>query len=353
MRLNWRGKGNYAYACARVRAKKALLLTRDNYPKLLMMDLNEIARFLGETQYQTEMAELGMKFEGVNLIEMGTSRNLAHVNRQILSFCKGDLRQMVENYLSRWDTYNIKTILRGKFYGASADEIQEDIVAAGRFSEEYLNFLISLNGVSEVLEELRKKEGLVIPDEVRAAYDSSGGLGPIEDYLDKTYFSDLLSCIACGTKAERILKDFLRKEVDIRNVMTLLKTKRAKMPAEKIATFMIDGGFELGSSDLAALAGVETYDQVVSDLSKLSFYEEIKDPLERSKQTGSLTDVALAMQKVLASKSQSFSHIHPLSVLPIVDYMVRKKIEVDNIRIIARGKESGLDSEQIKKLLVI
>jgi V/A-type H+-transporting ATPase subunit C len=40
-------------------------------------------------------------------------------------------------------------------------------------------------------------------------------------------------------------------------------------------------------------------------------------------------------------------------VLPIVDFMVRKKIEVDNIRIIARGKESGLDSEQIKKLLVI
>jgi V/A-type H+-transporting ATPase subunit C len=59
------------------------------------------------------------------------------------------------------------------------------------------------------------------------------------------------------------------------------------------------------------------------------------------------------MQKVMASESQEFSHIHPLSVLPIVDFMVRKKIEVDNIRIIARGKESGLDAEQIKKLLVI
>ena len=68
---------------------------------------------------------------------------------------------------------------------------------------------------------------------------------------------------------------------------------------------------------------------------------------------GSLTDVALTMQKHLAASSQKFSHIYPLSVLPIIDFMIRKKIEVDNIRIIARGKESGLDVDHIKDLLVV
>ncbi|HOK28519.1 MAG TPA: hypothetical protein PLI21_05795, partial [Methanomassiliicoccaceae archaeon] len=53
-----RNKGNYPYATARVKAKKSHLLTQDNYPKLLMMDLNEISRFMGETQNKTEMAEL-------------------------------------------------------------------------------------------------------------------------------------------------------------------------------------------------------------------------------------------------------------------------------------------------------
>jgi V/A-type H+-transporting ATPase subunit C len=42
-----------------------------------------------------------------------------------------------------------------------------------------------------------------------------------------------------------------------------------------------------------------------------------------------------------------------LSILPIIDYLIRKKNEVDNIRIIARSKESGLDAELIKKLLVV
>ena len=84
-------KGNYSYACARVKAKKSLLLEKDNYPKLLMMDLNEIGRFLGETQYKEEMTELASRYDGVNLIELGTSRNLARMYTQVLSFTTGDL----------------------------------------------------------------------------------------------------------------------------------------------------------------------------------------------------------------------------------------------------------------------
>ncbi|MCE5295575.1 MAG: V-type ATPase subunit, partial [Euryarchaeota archaeon] len=75
--------------------------------------------------------------------------------------------------------------------------------------------------------------------------------------------------------------------------------------------------------------------------------------LETVRTKGSLTDVGLALRKILSKQSERFGHVYPLSVLPIVDYMIRKKNEVDNIRVIARGKQSGLDVEQIKKLLVV
>src|SRR5665647_1042327 len=101
-------KGNYAYACARIRAKKSLLLKKDVYPKLLLMDLSEIGRYLGETQYKEEMSELASRYDGVNLIELGTIRNLARMYTQVLSFTTGDLHDMVEKYLGRWDTWNVK-----------------------------------------------------------------------------------------------------------------------------------------------------------------------------------------------------------------------------------------------------
>ncbi len=349
----WGSKGNYSYVTARVKAKKSLLISRDNYPKLLLMDLNEIGRFLGETQYKVEMTELATKYDGVNLIELGTSKNLARVFTDILNYSEGDLQQMLESYLRRWDMWNIKTVLRGKYYGATVEEIQEDIVAAGRLSEEYVNSLIALDSVEDVLKEMRNKEGLALPDEVVAEYTSSKTLAPLEDYLDKTYYQDAIGCIKCSNRAERILKQFLRKEVDVTNLMTLMKLKKEGISPERPERYFIEGGEELSVNALVALSRAETMDQMVGELTKYSFYSVIKDALEEFKQTGSLTTVSLAMQRHLLRQSEKFSHIYPLSILPIIDYMLRKKQEVDNIRIIARCKESDLAPDQIKKLLVM
>jgi V/A-type H+-transporting ATPase subunit C len=353
MVLNWGRKGNYSYACARVKAKKSLLLTRDNYPKLLMMDLNEIGRFLGETQYQNEMAELASRYSGVNLIELGTSRNLARMNSNVLGFCTGELKEMIEAYLFRWDFWNIKTILRGKFYGATAEAIQEDLVPAGKLTEEYLNSLIAMESNVEILEAVRRKEGLSIPDDVMTIFEESGSLQSIEDFLDKIYYTRLFEKIKPTSKPMKLFLSFMRREIDVTNVRTLLKLKRAKIPAERMCDLFIGGGEELSINELTRLAGVDTFEQMVDEFSKFSFFENISEGLEEAKKGDSLTTVMRELQRHLMRQSERFSHIYPLSVLPVLDYLIRKKIEVENIRIIARGKESGMDSEVIKSLLVI
>jgi V/A-type H+-transporting ATPase subunit C len=353
MVFNWGRKGNYSYSCARVKAKKSLLLTKDNYPKLLMMDLNEIGRFLGETQYQNEMAELASRYSGVNLIELGTSRNLARMYSNVLGFCTGELKEMIEAYLYRWDFWNIKTILRGKFYGATTEEIQEDLVPAGKLNEEQLNSMIAMESNAEILETVRRREGLCIPDEVMSAFEESGSLQPIEDFLDRVYYTRLLERIEPTTKPTKLFLAFIRREIDVTNLRTLLKLKRADIPTERMCSFFIDGGEELSRSELTRLASMETFDQMVDELSKFKFFEYISEGLEEAKQGASLTTVMRELQRYLMRQSERFSHIYPLSVLPVLDYLIRKKIEVDNIRIIARGKESGMDSEVIKGLLVI
>lgn len=338
---------------ARVKAKKSLLISKDNYPKLMLMDLNEIGRFLGETQYQVEMTELATKYDGVNLIELGTSRNMARVFTDILGFSKGNLHGILERYLMRWDIWNIKTVLRGKYYGASPEDIQEDIVVAGKYDEEFIKILISLEDVEAVLKELSTREVLEIPDEVVDRYHETKTLAPIEDYLDKLYYQEVLACVKCRDKPEKLFKQFLRKEVDVTNLMTLMKLKREGLTPSNPGEYFIDGGEELDTETLVRLVKLENMDRLINELTKYSFYADIKDALEGMKKTGTLSPVSLAMQRHLLKQSQKFSHIYPLSVLPIMDYMLRKKQEVDNIRIIARCKESDLGPDQIKKLLVM
>ena len=59
------------------------------------------------------------------------------------------------------------------------------------------------------------------------------------------------------------------------------------------------------------------------------------------------------MKKYEIAQAKKFAHMYPLSVVPVIDYMIHKEIEVNNIRTVARGIESGLDKDIIKGLLVI
>ncbi|MDY5678350.1 MAG: V-type ATPase subunit, partial [Candidatus Methanomethylophilaceae archaeon] len=70
-------KGNYAYTVARVKAKKSLLLGEEDYNKMLQMSVPEISRYISESGYQKEMAELAGKIEGIDLVEHATYTNMA------------------------------------------------------------------------------------------------------------------------------------------------------------------------------------------------------------------------------------------------------------------------------------
>ena len=97
----------------------------------MMMDLNEIGRFLGETQYKVEMTELASRYDGVNLIELGTIHEPGpDVHGQILGFCTGDLKDMVEKYLADGTYGTSRPCCAASSPRPAVEEIQEDIVPA-------------------------------------------------------------------------------------------------------------------------------------------------------------------------------------------------------------------------------
>jgi V/A-type H+-transporting ATPase subunit C len=347
------GKGNYAYACARVKARKSFLLSRDTYSRILVMDIYEIGRFLGETQYRDEMAQYGSRYSGANLVEVAVTRNLATTYSDILSFTTGHLREMVGNYLRRWDTFNVKTVLRGKISKASPDEVIDTLVPAGSFSEEYLRSLIAMEAIHEIMDELSKQPTFRLTPELHREVVEAGKLAPLEDHLDKMLYYDLLDVIEPTSNPERLLRDFVRREIDVTNLKVLLKLKAERIPEDRIQKYLIPGGLEFDLDKLKMMAQGEGVAAVVAELEKTSLYEDIKAPLEQFKNDQRLSGLTIALDKALIGKSEKFAKFYPLSVLPIINFLIRKKTEVDNIRIIARGKESGLSNKVIEELLVV
>ena len=343
-------KGNYAYIVARVKSKKASLLKDDAYSKMLMMSLPEISRFISESGYQKEITELTGRYSGVDLIEHATYINMARLFRSVLDSSEGDLKEMIASDLKRWDIWNLKVILRGRSYGVTADEIKEDLVPAGMLDLERLEKLMGFETDEDILAAYQKMTGVSIPSDVLSKYKEDRNIAVIEDCLDKIYYEKLLLSIDPSSRAKRLFQDFIRNEIDITNLETILKLKKENVPGDVILTYVVPGGKLIDKKLAAQLANAESVSAMAGDLSQLEFYEDIKDALDDAKP---LREIVAALNRYHVSQANTFSHLYPLSVIPVIDFMIHKENEVNNIRIIARGLESGLDKEVIKGLLVV
>jgi len=341
--------GNYPYVCARLKAKKALLYPADQYQKFLQMEVPQISRMLGEGEYRDEIIALGTKYSGVNLIEMATRDNLAKTYTKILDFSEGELKNIVSKFIDRWDVFNIETILRGKFYGAEPFEILEDIVPAGTFTLEFLRKLVEKETIDDVIDALRGNLYYDTLIGARAEHEKIGTTAPFEDALIHRYYSLLLDTIHPSNEPNTHFLRFIRMEIDIINLRTLLRLNLGKAEIDQEA--FIKGGHTLKVNELKEMLKLD-WDALVSRLRKYSFYETIGTALDKAKEKG-LNEVMRALEKYTLKEATRYANLHPLSILPVLDYMLAKKNEVENIRIVARGKECELDNDVIRRLLVL
>ncbi len=331
----------YAYIVARVRAMKGKLIPKDMFPKFINMEIPEITRFIGESEYKKDVDELGKKYKGTDLFEHALNQNLALTYRKLMEVSQDEANFLITEYLRYWDIWNIKTIIRGKFSGAGEEEILEDIVSAGQLRYRDLTELIKIQTVEGVIAALAKTP--YYP----ALVSYKGVLADIENNLDKLYYSGLVT--AGITSKDKYFSKFLKTEIDLKNLKLLFRMKRAGMEREEILKLLIPGGIEIKESDFSRLASLP-FPEFIRALEEFSYWEAIRDICN---DLNSLTNIEIRLDKYAILYATRISYYYPLSILPVLDYIVSKKIEVDNLRMIVRGKETKLSEDIIKAHLVM
>ena len=344
--------GNYAYASARVKTRKSFLYKKDTYLKLLQMDLPEISRFIEESRYKKEIDELATKYSGIDLLEYALNLNMAREMTEVLGFCQGDMKELIGAYLRRWDVWNIKSILRGKNYGASEEEIKETLVPAGELPMTTLTDLIHKTSVPDVIEGLNGTKFYKPLYGLLDDYNKTQTLSKLENSLDKAYYANLLS-INTGSNADKLFMNFVKREIDITNLRTLLRLKRQGLEHEKILDFLVPGGSNLKTEDLRKFAQAPGFEDFLNMLKDTPYWADISEAVEKYRESKSLNTIEVSLSKSLIGYAEKISHAYPLSICPILGYTVRKNVEVNNLRTIARGKEIHLSDDEIRSQMVI
>jgi V/A-type H+-transporting ATPase subunit C len=325
---------NYEYVVARVRSRRATLFSDDEYRKLLRMGTGEIARFMEETEYEDAVNALGSRFSGVDLVEYALNRTLAENFRDLLRWSEGRLYEQVARYLRKFDAWNVKTVLRGLYSDATADEVRSDLIDAGEFNEDFLDQLVAAESVESVVELLDGTLFDAYIEDAFGVYEDTGTLVPLENAVDRAYYENLVPPKTGGGEAAELYREFLEAEIDFRNARNALRLARSGARAE-----------------ISQLVGSRS--ELVTRIRESRYGDELAVALDELEDAESLIGFEHALDRALLEYSDHLSYVYPLSVCPVLAYVLAKEREVDNIRAIARGREAGLSEAEIEEELVI
>ncbi|SDZ96198.1 V/A-type H+-transporting ATPase subunit C [Haloplanus vescus] len=343
------GSSNPEYVTARVRSRRAALFSDDDYRKLVRMGPSEIARFMEESEYEREINALGSRHSGVDLIEYALNRNLAKHFNDLLDWADGRLYDHIARYLRKFDAWNVKTILRGIYADAERDDVDTDLIRAGELSDRQLDRLLDAATMEDVIELL---DGTMFAEPLEAAYEDyeeTGVLVPLENAVDRVFYEQLLSGLVVN-EATQTYREFLEAEIDFRNARNALRLARSGADIDP-SEYFIEGGSLFRASQLNTLAS--NVDELVTVIRDSRYGDRLDAALDEFEQAESLISFEQALDAALLEYADRLGVVHPLSVAPVISYILKKEREVDNIRAIARGREAGLSEEEIEDELVI
>ncbi len=349
--VNTTGPAPYIYACTRMRVRKAALLPREEYMRMLNMELPEITRFIEETRYKAEIDELASSFSGVDLMENALSWNLAKDYQKVLELVPGHLKHFTKAYLLKWDIRNVLTLLRAKIQGASVGKIKEIQIPAGSLNKTVLDRLDSEDSTDRILDGLKGHMLYGVFEREMSAAVESGSFARMENELYKAYYSILLKEAKSGVKGGAAFLKYVRLDIDTKNLETVFRVK-GESDGEKIRELMIEGGtFTL--DELVRFAGSESLDEMIDAIRKKLNTEAFDSAFEAVKEAKSSQGVEVGLIKAKLTEMDRISKLYPMSVAPVIAYLELKSYEVSNLRALARGKESNLPSESIEACMVV
>ena len=343
--------GFYPYTYVRTTVMKSLLFRKVDYHKMLKMDFNEIAKFLQESHYKKEINELATKYSGADLLELALNRNLAESFKKLMRISSYELGLLIREYAKRKDIEDIKTILRGKFTNTGEKTILNSITAAGTLSYDFFVSLLKKESIADILKNNRIADFSLLKGSLKD-FEERKSLVGIENAFDKYYYNHLIQFSGILPKEGALFRNFLLKEVEILNILTLLRMKKAKLGKDAVKDFLILSGDKLKDSKIMALAGLEGLEELSKALSKTEYKNIIAKGIGELKKNNSLIALEAELYKYLLKQSILFMHQHPLSIDVILGYMFAKDIEVRNLKITVKGKQLGLSEEFIESQLI-
>jgi len=289
---------------------KSKLLEKEDYDRIMKMSVNELTRYLGETDYKKEIDELSTKYSGIELIENAMNKNLENSFKKIYGFAIQASHKQIELYFTKYDAFNILTLLRGKLSNENPENIVNNFVCVGKLKKEFLEKgARECKTFDEAIDYLKETEYY------SAIKENQKDFGRMEDAVYGKMYENMLH------NAEHDLREIILAEIEMKNKLNILRAKRSNYTQ---------------------------YEKII-----LPYGKKLKQLLKETEKMEDKAKFTIEIKKQQINKGLKLVHRFKKNIGPLAGYFIAKENEVRNLRLISRLKQSDFEEPMILEQVVV
>ncbi|HZY93059.1 MAG TPA: V-type ATPase subunit [Thermoplasmata archaeon] len=350
----------YASALGRLKAHLPAFLPKESYHRLLAAkDLAEVTKTLEPTPYGPAIVQAATSYGGATLLEIAINRTFVQRNRQAYESASFAGKPIVGSYLRRWDIENISLVLSAKAQGRPVTEAEAFLVSSRDIPAGLFAGVMTLDDFRTLLDQPTLEAtvtalvkygygSLLLP--LLEGYARTHDIFPLVQALERDYYARLLESLRYFQGDEWVVRQFVQGEIDVRNVLLLLKGKDAALSADVVLERWIDGG-SLARGVVAELFGGRDVPELVKALE--GRFPTLTEGVAEYRERRSLTVFEVALQRERAVREIHRMRSYPLSLAILFTYLLLAELERGDLRRIIYGKLYGLATERVESLLIL
>jgi len=140
----------------------------------------------------------------------------------------------------------------------------------------------------------------------------------------------------------------LATEIDHRNIINILEGHAFGLSQEEITQSLIKGGRILNERSFSQASSSKDGLMDILRQSNNFDFDAFQNNMSISEEERTLDPVITWLRERENAQMQRMSYLHPISALPIIHYVSAKVQEVEDLRLIVRGRLAGLSTEVLE-----
>lgn len=334
---------DYIGASISTRINEKNLLTRSDFERLNDLDtIDDVLNNLSDTIYRDSIDELSNAQEYEEILKKELKRSYALLEE--LAPDNKILNYMKEKYHFHNLKVMVKEIIQGKDYknlymdlgGLDLTFIKKNLIKEEK--KDSFDFVLGDKKEEDLPREVKY---LSFAREALEKFEGSKNPQDIDLSLDKDFYQMKL-VDAKEIKAEKLI-EFTREEIDLVNIVSLLRVKSQDESLDLLKESLIDGGF----ISMDKFIDYFSYDinRIREAMTNTNVGKYVKDILKDDR---NIDEMIMALEKVIDDHLTDFtidSKMVTFGPEVLMNFLISKEIEIKNLRILLVAKQNNLDKD--------